>query len=87
MINILVQNFIRIFSVISRGNVSILCFASLLANSYKFILVQSYVKMFVRFDKGGVAANPAPKNHRHWGISKSFEIVRMRSYKFTKISR
>ena len=30
--------------------------------------------------------NPAPKPTRHWGLGKSYEIVRVRSYKFVRIS-
>ncbi len=30
--------------------------------------------------------NPAPKPTRHWGLDKSYKIVRVRSYEFVRIS-
>ncbi len=30
--------------------------------------------------------NPAPKPTRHWGLEKSYKIVRVRSYEFVQIS-
>jgi len=30
--------------------------------------------------------NPAPKSTRHWGLDKSYEFVRVRSYEFVQIS-
>ncbi len=30
--------------------------------------------------------NPAPKPTRHWGVDKSYKIVRVKSYEFVWIS-
>ncbi len=31
--------------------------------------------------------NPAPKPTRHWGLEKSYKIVRVKSYVFVQISQ
>ncbi len=68
------------------------------ANSYKFVWPHSYE--FVWFLRNHMyftsppihmnlykwpTPNPTPKPTRHWGLDKSYKIVRLRSYKFVRI--